>query len=89
MPRWPKGYVKKHPERDYAKENAWENTPEQVKRREERNKDRHAAEKAGKVHKGDKKEVDHLGSHRKGSLAGVPTKVKSQHANRIRQPKRK
>lgn len=45
--------------------------------------------KAGKVHKGDGKEVDHLGSHRTGSLKNVKTKVVSKHANRIRQPKRK
>lgn len=45
--------------------------------------------KAGKVHKGDGKELDHVGFHRTGSLDHVPTKVVSQHANRIRQPKRK
>lgn len=75
--------------RNYAKETAYENRPEQVKRREARNKARRAAEKAGKVHKGDGKEVDHLGSHRTGSLDNVPTKVVSKHVNRIRQPKRK
>lgn len=74
--------------RNYKKENAWEDTPAQVARRVERNKDRRAAVKAGKARKGDGKEVDHLGSHRKGTLKGVPTKVVSKHANRIRQPKR-
>lgn len=44
--------------------------------------------KEGKVHKGDGKELDHQGYHRTGSLDKVPTKVVSQHANRIRQPKR-
>lgn len=75
--------------RNYKKETAWENTPEQVKRREARNKARRKAIKAGKVRKGDGKELDHLGSHPHGSLDNVPTRVKSRHANRIRQPKHK
>lgn len=72
-----------------GKETAWEDTPAQVKRREARNRVRAKAQKAGKVHKGDGKELDHLGFHRTGSLDKVPTKVVSRHANRIRQPKRK
>ena len=74
--------------RNYKKENAWENTPEQVKRRMARNRARYKALKEGKVHKGDNKELDHVGSHRKGSLDNVPVRVVSRHANRIRQPKR-
>jgi hypothetical protein len=34
-------------------------------------------------------ELDHVGSHRTGSLGGVATRVVSRHANRIRQPKHK
>lgn len=79
----------KNRKRDYAKETAYENQPEQVRRREARNRARAKAEKAGKVHKGDGKEVDHLGSHRTGSLDNVPTKVVSKKQNRSRQPKRK
>lgn len=71
------------------KENKWENTPAQVKRREARNRARYKALKEGRVHKGDGKELDHIGFHRKGSLDHVPTRVVSRHANRIRQPKRK
>jgi len=74
---------------NYARENRWEDTPTQVKRREARNKARRKAMRAGRVHKGDGKELDHLGFHRTGSLDHVPTKVVSRHANRIRQPKRK
>ncbi len=74
--------------RNYAKENAWEDTAAQVKRREARNKARRKAMKAGKVHKGDLKELDHVGSHRTGSLDHVAVKVVSRHANRIRQPSR-
>lgn len=73
---------------NYAKENRWEDSPAQVQRREARNKARARALKAGKVHKGDKKELDHVGFHRTGSLDHVPTKVVSRHANRIRQPPR-
>lgn len=74
--------------RDYKKETAYENRPEQVKRRVARNRARRKAMKAGLVKKGDGKEVDHLGSHRTGSLDNVPTKVVSRRANRKRQPKR-
>lgn len=73
---------------NYARENKWEDSPAQVKRREARNRARRAAMKKGKVHKGDGKELDHIGFHRTGSLDHVPTKVVSRHANRIRQPKR-
>jgi len=78
----------KNPNRDYQKETAYENRPEQVKRREARNAARRKAMKEGKVHKGDGKELDHVGFHRTGSLENVPTKVVSQRANRKRQPKR-
>lgn len=74
--------------RNYKKENAWENTPAQVARRVARNRARREAiKKYGKAAlKG--KELDHVGSHRTGSLDKVPTRVVSRHANRIRQPKR-
>lgn len=74
--------------RNYAKETAYEDSPEQVSRREARNKARRRALKRGLVHKGDDKELDHVGSHRTGSLDKVSTHVVSRHANRIRQPKR-
>jgi len=75
--------------RNYSKENAWEDSPQQVKRREARNKARTKAAKAGKVHKGDGKELDHVGYHPTGSLFHVATKVVSRHANRVRQPPHK
>ena len=75
--------------RNYDKEyKDYQGTEEQKKRRAERNRDRRAAEKKGMVHKGDNQEVDHVGSHRKGSLKGVKTRVISKSANRRRQPKR-
>lgn len=73
---------------NYAKEEKWEDSPSQVARREARNRARNKALKRGSVHKGDRKELDHVGSHRTGSLDRVATRVVSRHANRIRQPKR-
>jgi len=74
--------------RNYAKEGRWQATPEQVARRVARNRARREAIKEGRVKKGDGKELDHVGSHRRGSLDNVPTRVVSRHANRIRQPSR-
>lgn len=78
----------KNKNRNYAKEARWAATPEQKKRRAARNKARRAAiKKYGKAAlKG--KELDHVGFHRKGSLAKVPTRIVSKKANRKRQPKR-
>jgi len=75
--------------RNYAKETAWEEMPRQVKRREARNSARRKAMKKGLVRKGDKKELDHVGFHPTGTLKGVPAKVVSRHANRVRQPPHK
>lgn len=80
--------VHKRGNHNYDKENSWEDTPAQVKRREARNRVRRKAMRAGRVHKGDGKELDHVGFHRTGSLDHVPARVVSRHANRIRQPKR-
>lgn len=88
MPRWPKGH-KKRTDRDYEQEAAYHARPEQKKRRAERNAARRKAIKEGRVRKGDGKELDHVGSHRKGSLKNVPTRVVSRSANRKRQPKHK
>lgn len=74
--------------RNYKKENAWEDTPEQVKRRVARNKARREAiKKHGKAAlKG--KEVHHVNAPRTGSLDNVATKVVSKKQNRKIQPKR-
>jgi len=72
--------------RNYKKEAAYENRPEQVRRREARNRARRKALREGRVHKGDNKELDHSGYHRTGSLDNVPVRVVSRHANRVRQP---
>ena len=87
MPRWPKGH-KKRKDRNYAQETAYENSPEQVRRRMARNKARRKAQRQGRVRKGDGKELDHVGFHRTGSLDHVATRVVSRRANRRRQPPR-
>lgn len=75
--------------RDYEKEYAeFHSTPEQKKRRAQRNAARRKALAAGKVKKGDGKEVDHIAAPRKGSLAGARTQVISKALNRKKQPKR-
>ena len=74
--------------RDYRKEyDSYHGSPEQKKRRAERNKARRKAMKNGTVKKGDGKEVDHVGMNRKGSL-GSKTRVVSKKTNRRKQPKR-
>lgn len=75
--------------RDYAKEyREYHALPEQKKRRADRNQARRKAMREGRVHKGDGKELDHVGYHRTGRLKNVPTRVVSRAANRRRQPKR-
>lgn len=76
-------------DRDYKKEYAdYHSTPEQKKRRAERNAARRKAVDAGRAKKGDGKEVDHIGAPRTGSLEHVPTQVISKRNNRVKQPKR-
>ena len=72
--------------RNYKKETAYEDSPEQVRRRVARNRARRKAMREGKVRKGDGKELDHQGYHRTGSLDNVPVKVTSRSFNRRRQP---
>ncbi len=76
-------------DRNYKKENEWQSSPEQVKRRVARNRARRKAIKEGRVRKGDGKELDHVGTHPTGSLDRVPTRVVSRRANRKRQPPHK
>jgi len=64
---------------DYEK---FQSSPEQIKNRSKRNKDRKTAEKAGKVSKGDGKEVDHV-----GGIKSNKTRVVSQTTNRAKKEK--
>lgn len=75
--------------RDYKKEyRDYHGTPEQKKRRAQRNAARAEAEKDGRARKGDGKEVDHTEKNRKGPLNNKKTRVISKAANRRKQPKR-
>lgn len=81
--------AKKRRKRNYKKEyREYHGKPEQIKRRAERVKDRRAAVKKYGKKKLRGKEVDHVGSHRKGSLKGVKTRIITKKANRKKQPKR-
>ena len=76
-------------ERNYDREyQQYHASPEQKKRRAQRNAARRAAMRTGKVKKGDNKEVDHVGANRKGKLDNSRVKVISKQANRRKQPKR-
>ena len=68
--------------RNYAREYAlYHGKPEQIKRRAKRNAARRKMEKAGKVRKGDGKDVDH---QNRSSLSNSRSnlKVKSKQSNR-------
>lgn len=72
----------KNYKRNYAQEDA-NDSPARKHMRVERNQARAAAEKAGKVHKGDGKDVDHIKPLSKGgSNAKSNTRVVSAHKNR-------
>jgi hypothetical protein len=65
--------------RDFAREYAtYQGKPDQIKKRAMRNAARRKMEKAGRVHKGDGKDVDHRkpiskgGNNKGGNLRAVP-----------------
>lgn len=70
--------------RDYRKEyDSYQGTPEQKKNRAMRNAARRKLAKAGKVHKGDGKDVDHVKPVSKGgNNKGGNLRVVSKHDNR-------
>lgn len=75
--------------RDYRKEyDEYQGTEEQKKRRAQRNAARRKAMKAGKVKKGDGREIDHVAMNRKGPLDNSKVRVVSKKTNRKKQPKR-
>jgi 5-methylcytosine-specific restriction endonuclease McrA len=68
--------------RDYKAATAYENQPEQVAHRVARNRARQAALKAGTVHKGDHKEVDHKTPMKNGGSNDASNlRVISEHKN--------
>jgi len=87
--------------RPYKKEEKYEDSPEQVKNRVARNKARRQLMKAGRVHKGDGKDVDHAIPLSKGG-ANTPSNLRvktasqnrsfsrnSDHTVKINKPKKK
>lgn len=75
--------------RNYRREyDDYHGTSEQKSRRAQRGRDRYKAERAGRVRKGDGKEVHHSGARRKGSSLGRKTSVINKNRNRRMQPKR-
>jgi hypothetical protein len=76
--------------RNKAKEEAYQEQPEQVHKRVLRNKARRLMERKGLVHKGDGKDVDHKKMLAEGG-SGSPKnlRVVSRHTNRSKQPKHK
>lgn len=70
--------------RDYKREyETYQGKPEQIKNRAKRNAARAKLAKAGKVHKGDGKDVDHVMPLSKGGgNLGGNLRVKSKSANR-------
>ena len=69
-------------DRKYTQAAAYEDTPEQVKNRVERNKARRKLLKAGKVHKGDGKDVAHRVAADKGGSIKNGVFVQDANSNR-------
>jgi hypothetical protein len=70
--------------RDYQKENEYKAQPEQIKLRVARNKARREAIKAGRVKKGDGKDIDHIVPLSKGGAnikSNTRVRTKSQNSS--------
>ena len=67
-------------DRKYTQAEKYEDSPEQIKNREARNKARSEMMKKGKVHKGDGKDVDHIEPLSKGGKT-VPGNLRTQSAH--------
>ena len=80
-----KGQYKKGAKPDSVRQRKYNGSEEQKKRRAQRNEARRKMEKAGKVKKGDGKDVDHAdmntGNNSKGNLR-VQSKAKNRARNR-------
>ena len=69
-------------DRKYEQATKYQDTPEQVKNRMERNKARYKLLKEGKVKKGDGKDVAHVKAADKGGTIKDGVKVQSRSSNR-------
>lgn len=68
--------------RNYARENLYQSSPEQIKNRVARNAARRKLMREGKVHKGDGKDVAHAKALDKGGSNSDGLRVESVSANR-------
>ena len=76
-----KGQYKKGAKADSIRQRAYNSQPEQIKRRAVRNASRRKMEAAGKVRKGDGKDVDHR-NHNTGDHSAKNLSVMSKSKNR-------
>ena len=76
-----KGEYKKGAKADSVRQRKYNSSPEQKKRRAERNKARRMMERKGKVRKGDGKDVDHK-NHRTSDMSAKNLSVMSRSRNR-------
>lgn len=76
-----RGQMKKNAKPDSVRQRAYNSQPEQKKRRAERNASRRKMEKAGKVHRGDGRDVDHV-NHNTKDQSSKNLKVVSKSKNR-------
>ena len=79
MPK--RGDYKKGAKADSVRQRAFNSSPEQKRRRAERNASRAKMERAGKVRKGDGKDVDHL-NHRTSDKSAKNLSVMDRSKNR-------
>ena len=78
-----KGHFKKNAKPDSVRQRKYNGSAEQKKRRAERNASRRKMEKAGRVHKGDGKDVDHR-NYRTSDKSSKNLRVMSKSANRAK-----
>lgn len=76
-----RGQYKKNATADSIRQRKYNSQPEQKKRRAERNAARRKMEDAGKVRKGDGKDVDHR-NHRTSDMSSKNLSVMSRSKNR-------
>jgi hypothetical protein len=76
-----KGQYKKNAKADSVRQREYNSSPEQKKRRAERNAARRVMEKKGAVRKGDGKDVDHR-NHRTSDMSAKNLSVMSKSKNR-------
>ena len=81
MPK--KGQFKKGASADSVRQREYNSSPEQKKRRAERNSARTKMEQAGKVRKGDGKDVDHR-NHKTSDKSSKNLRVMDKSANRAK-----